>query len=195
MGLPFTFIRLSECNLRCSYCDTKYAYHQGNAMAIHDVLDSVRKFPHKRTLITGGEPLLQVIVYDLMKSLLKEKYTVLLETNGSLPVDSVPEQVIKIMDIKTPSSGESHKMLMDNINCLTSQDQVKFVISDDSDFLWAKQIVLKHNLEQKCQLLFSPRFGTLQFSQLASWILESSLDVRLQLQLHKIIWKPQTRGV
>lgn len=187
-GLPSAFVRLAECNLRCSYCDTKYAYKINFTKTIPELINEIEKYlPVKLVTITGGEPLLQNNVYALMNKLLQKNYTILLETNGTLPLDKVPEKVYKIMDIKTPESGMSQKMLWDNLSLLDSKDEIKFVVKDKKDFAWSLRKIAEFKLE-KMKILFSPAYKQLEAQELASWILKTRKVLRLQIQLQKYIW-------
>jgi len=187
-GLPCIFVRLAGCNLRCSYCDTKYAYKTEYTKTILELIKEIEKYlPAKLVTITGGEPLIQSNVYELIDKLLEKNYKILLETNGSLPLDDIPEQVYKIMDIKTPGSGMSNEMLWDNLSLLDSKDEIKFVIKDKKDFNWSVKKIEKFKLE-KMKVLFSPAYKYLDIKELASWILEAHKNLRLQVQLQKYIW-------
>ncbi|MFN8008747.1 MAG: radical SAM protein [Terriglobia bacterium] len=194
-GLPCVFIRLTYCNLRCTYCDTAYAFYDGKEMSVDDVLAAVRACDCSLVELTGGEPLLQKEVYQLMDHLLAAGYSVLLETGGSLDIGDVPPPVIKIMDLKCPSSGESDKNRYDNLQKLQPHDEIKFVIGSREDYLWTLEVMRKYHLKERGHVLFSTVFGGLAPQELAAWILEDKLDVRLQLQLHKYIWNPDKRGV
>ena len=194
-GLPCTFIRLTGCNLRCQYCDTTYAFEGGVDLDPDRIVSRVRESGFPLTEITGGEPLLQEESYLLTSLLLNEGYTVLLETNGSLSLDRVDSRVVKIMDIKCPSSGMSEHMDFNNINYLSSKDEVKFVIGDRADFDWALKIIYDYELLRMCKVLISPLQSRLEAQTAAKWILEEKLLVRMQLQLHKIIWPTKNRGV
>ncbi len=194
-GLPCTFIRMTGCNLRCKYCDTPYALEGGEKSSLDQVMNKVRESGISLVELTGGEPLLQKECYLLISLLLKEGYTVLLETNGSLPLEEVDGRVIKIMDIKCPSSGMSDKMNFSNVDCLDSKDEVKFVIGNRADFDWAKEIIDTYRLVEKCKVLISPILSKLDAKELAGWILKERMPVRLQLQLHKFIWPDLSRGV
>ena len=195
-GRPCAFIRLTACDLRCVWCDTPYAFTEGRKMEVDEVVAEVARFGCSLVEITGGEPLLQDDVYPLMERLLAGGRTVLVETGGHVSLSRVPGAVIKIMDVKCPGSGESGRNLWDNINRLTSRDQVKFVIRDRTDYEFAREVTGKYALERRCAaVLFSPVHGELAPRDLAAWILADKLPVRLQLQLHKYIWGAATRGV
>lgn len=194
-GLPCLFIRLAGCNLRCSYCDTRYAYEEGKDMALEEILSRVEASKCRRVMITGGEPLTQENVYPLMRLLLDSGCIVLLETNGTISLSKVDRRVIKIMDLKCPSSGQSHENLFENLAHLDEKDEIKFVIGDRADYQWAKEVVENYGLERKHKVLFSTVFGAIEPKTLVSWILEDGLDVRFQLQLQKQIWPPEMRGV
>ena len=195
-GRPCIFVRLTGCNLRCSYCDTRYAYEQGVNMEITEIINRIAAHRCRLVEITGGEPLLQSQSPILIYRLLENGYEVMLETNGSLDISSVDGRCIKIVDIKCPTSGESDKIDLGNLKRLGSKDQVKFVIGDRSDYKYAKVTMdsISPDFPEE-QILFSPVSGGITPSQLAEWILEDSLNVRLHLQLHKIIWPDKERGV
>lgn len=197
-GLPTIFIRLTGCPLRCVYCDTEYAFSGGERMSLDEILAASQQFACKRICLTGGEPLAQPNAIALMKLLLANGYEISLETAGALSVADVPMAVSKVMDIKTPSSGEQDKNLWDNLNYLTSHDQIKFVIMNRQDYDWSKQILTQYQLDKKVATVwFSPMFNVYAdrspevpslATELAEWILADALPVRFQLQLHKIIW-------
>lgn len=195
-GLPTTFIRLAACNLRCSWCDTTYSFGRGTATSITQILQQTKDNGCRHVCITGGEPLLQENVYPLMKTLADQGYFVSLETGGSLSIDKVDSRVTTILDIKCPGSQMSHKNLWANLSLLNQNSQVKFVILDRNDYEYAKNISDQYQLFSKVsEVLFSPVFGVLDPKTLVEWILEDRLPVRLNLQLHKFIWSPLTRGV
>lgn len=194
-GRSCVFVRLSACNLRCSWCDTEYAFYEGKEQTFDALLEQIKCYQCNLIEITGGEPLLQKEVLQFMALLADAGYEVLLETGGHMDISQVDNRVQRIMDIKCPGSGESEKNLWSNIEFLTAKDQLKFVISSMEDYNWAKEIIGQHNLSSICPILFSPVFGQLDNQKLAEWILEDHLDVRYQLQLHKYIWHPQTKGV
>ena len=195
-GRPCVFVRLTACDLRCSWCDTPYAFHEGTKMTVDDVLDRVRSYGCEVVEVTGGEPLLQKDVYPLMERLLAEGHTVLLETGGHRSVSAVPAAVHRIIDVKCPGSGEADKNYWANLAELRPADEVKFVIRDRADYEYARSILRQRALHEKCAaVLFSPVHGVMNSRELAEWILQDRLPVRLQLQAHKYIWDPSTRGV
>jgi len=191
-GFPNIFIRTTGCNLRCSYCDTKYAYENGKKMSINNILKEIRKYPCKRICITGGEPLLQSQTYDLIDLLLKKDYLICLETNGSLSIEKIAsiKSLMISLDIKCPSSGMQKKMIFENLSIIGPKDQLKFIIKNKKDYVYAKSIIKKHN--PKTIIFFQPVWG-FNPKKLATWIIEDSLNVRLGLQLHKIIWGNRQR--
>jgi 7-carboxy-7-deazaguanine synthase len=193
-GRPCTFIRLAGCNLRCSYCDTDYAYSNGILMNVDQVLRTVAKHDCPLVLITGGEPLMQEESLVLMDKLIELEYQVMLETNGSLPVQNVPEGVLLVMDIKCPGSGEMEKNLYTNIDYLGAADNCKFVISDRRDYEWASDVIFDYGINELCEVLMSPCHGKIEPRELAEWILKDHMPVRLQLQLHKMVWGNDTEG-
>ena len=195
-GEPCVFVRLTACDLRCSWCDTVYAFHEGRKMSIDDVVAAVARFDCPTVEVTGGEPLLQQDVYPLMSRLLQDGKRVLLETGGHRSIERVPAGVIRIVDIKCPGSGESDKTDWDNVQRLTFMDQVKFVIRDRQDYEFARDVLSREQLHTRAgTVLFSPVHEVMNARQLAEWILGDRLPVRLQLQAHKYIWSPETRGV
>jgi 7-carboxy-7-deazaguanine synthase len=195
-GLPTTFIRLAACNLRCSWCDTTYSFGRGEPFTLDHIISRVEENGCRHVCVTGGEPLLQENVFPLMDRLCAKGYVVSLETGGSLPIAKVNPQVITILDVKCPGSKMHEKNHWPNMEILRSHDQVKFVIMDEADYLYAKDVCDKHNLyERVSEVLFSPVFGVMDSQQLVQWILEDKLRVRLNLQLHKFIWTPETKGV
>ena len=195
-GRPCVFVRLTACDLRCSWCDTSYAFHEGRKMSIDEVVAAVDRYGCPLVEITGGEPLLQDDVYELMDRLLADDRTVMLETGGHRPITKVPRAVIKIVDVKCPGSGEADSNDWTNLDRLAPHDEVKFVIADRADYEFAREAIARHQLaSRKAAILFSPVHGVLTPKTLSEWILEDRLPVRLQLQLHKFIWSPNTRGV
>ncbi len=194
-GEPCVFVRLTGCNLRCVWCDTAYAFHEGRPMTIEQVLEEVDRFGCPLVEITGGEPLLQADAAPLMRALLERSYRVMVETGGSLPIDDLPQGVARILDVKCPGSGETDRNRWENLRQLRRGDEVKFVIADRADYVWARERVGEHDLADRCPVLFSPVHGELPAHELAGWILEDRLPVRVQLQLHKLLWPERVRGV
>lgn len=196
VGRPCVFVRLTACDLRCSWCDTPYAFHEGTRMTVDEVIEKVRGYGCDVVEVTGGEPLLQKDVYPLMERLLTDGHTVMLETGGHRSVSAVPPGVHRIIDVKCPGSGEAEKTCWQNLTELRPTDEVKFVITDRADYEYARRVVAEHRLQEKCAaVLFSPVHGVMNNRELAEWILQDRLPVRLQLQAHKYIWDPATRGV
>ncbi len=196
-GRPCVFVRLTGCNLRCSYCDTPYAYEEGGHMEIAHIFEQVAPFQCHLVEITGGEPLLQEDTPILIESLLDDGYEVLLETNGTMDISALDSRCIKIMDVKCPSSEMHHKNNLENVNRLTSRDEIKFVLGTEDDYRYAKKMIdYAHGCLHPVKTIhFSPIFGRLEPELLAEWILADHLNVRLQLQIQKYIWGPETRGV
>lgn len=194
-GRPCIFIRLTGCNLRCTWCDTEYAFYEGQPKSVKDIMDAIDPLGVPLVEITGGEPLLQAEVYDLMDALLAKNYEVLLETGGGVSVAKVPERVIKILDVKCPGSGEVAKNLWDNLDHLHPHDEVKFVLADRADYEWSRDVLQRRDIHKKAQVLFSPVYDTLGLKELAAWVLDDNLPVRVQTQLHKIIWGKDAIGV
>ena len=194
-GMPFVIVRMTGCNLRCSYCDTQYAWEEGREIEILDLIQLVRAFETKHVLLTGGEPLAQHGSFELANRLAFENFIVLVETNGTMNISPLAGNVIVIMDIKCPGSQQSHMMNWDIISALRPTDEVKFVLSDRTDYEWAKEILSKYFADLPQRILMSAVFGKLSTSDLAGWILTDNLRVRLQLQLHKYIWPDKIRGV
>ena len=194
-GLMCVFIRLTGCNLRCTYCDSEYAFYEGKERSVEDIVEEVRKYNCKLVELTGGEPLMQDEIITLMQKLCDEDFDVMLETAGNMPIKDVDERVKIIMDLKCPSSGMMDKNLYENIDHLKKDDEVKFVIGNREDYNWMKEIINKYDLQNKCALLASVVFGKLEPLTLVNWILEAKLEVRFQLQMHKFIWHPETKGV
>ena len=193
-GMPCIFIRLTYCNLRCSYCDTEYSFHEGKDMSIDDILKKIKNYNCKLVEVTGGEPLLQKESIDLMTILLNDNYKVMLETGGSLPIKDVPKDVIKIVDFKCPSSNMHKKNDWNILKDLQKHDEIKFVIGNYEDYEWTKNKIKSYNLNTK-RILLSPVHGVLKSKDLSEWILKDGINARLQLQLHKYIWSPDTKGV
>jgi len=194
-GLPCIFIRLTYCNLRCTYCDTEYAFYEGRDFSIDEIISDVKKYNCNLVEVTGGEPLFQDECVELMKKLCNDGFNVMLETGGSLAIKEIDSRVMIIMDLKCPSSGMMKKNLYENINYLKPTDEVKFVIGTREDYDWSKEIFSKYNLTKKCAVLFSVVFGKLEPISLVEWILEDKLNVRFQLQMHKYVWEPTAKGV
>ena len=195
-GRPCVFVRLTACDLRCSWCDTTYAFHEGHKMSVDEVLQRVDAYGCDVVEITGGEPLLQKDVYPLMRQLLDGGRTVMLETGGHLSIEEVPEGVIRVIDVKCPGSGESARNHWANLDRLRPTDEIKFVVCDRADYEYAREIVERRRLLGRCgAVLFSPVHGVLEAKALAAWVLEDRLPVRVQLQIHKFIWDATTRGV
>ena len=195
-GRPCVFVRLTACDLRCSWCDTQYAFYEGSKRPLDAVLAEVDRFGCPLVEITGGEPLLQEDVYPLMESLVARGRTVLLETGGHRSTERVPSEVRTILDVKCPGSGEAHRMEWSNLDRLRQHDEVKFVIRDRADYEYARGIVRQHALETRAAAVhFSPVHAEMSPRTLSEWVLHDRLQVRVQLQIHKIIWDPETRGV
>ena len=195
-GWPCVFVRLTFCNLRCNYCDTEYAFYEGKKQTLGEIIDRVATFNCPLVEITGGEPLLQKNVLPLMTKLADAGHTVLFETSGAHDISSVDSRVHRIMDLKTPGSGECARNRLSNIEHLTQRDEVKFVIGSREDYEWSREKVERYNLPDRCHaVLFSPIFGRIDPREIVEWILADNLRVRFQLQMHKFIWTPAQRGV
>jgi 7-carboxy-7-deazaguanine synthase len=195
-GRPCVFVRLTACDLRCRWCDTPYAFHEGRKMSVDEVIADVEARGCPTVEVTGGEPLLQPDVYPLMQRLLDSGKTVLIETGGHRSIANVPAGVVRIMDVKCPGSGEAEKNDWSNLALLTRTDEVKFVIADRRDYEFARDVLQREHLAERVNaVLFSPVHGELDARQLSEWVIEDRLDVRVQLQVHKYIWSPETRGV
>jgi 7-carboxy-7-deazaguanine synthase len=195
-GLPCVFVRLTFCDLRCTYCDTAYAFYKGTRISLSEIVEQVLAYKCPLVEITGGEPLLQKNVLPLMRELCDRGLTVLIETSGAHDISRIDPRVHRIMDLKTPSSGESHRNRLENITNLNRGDEVKFVIGSREDYLWAKAQIETFNLAERCgTVLFSPIFGKIEPRSIVEWLLADKLPVRFQLQLHKFIWAPETKGV
>lgn len=191
VGLPTVFVRLTGCPLRCQYCDTEYAFTGGEWKSLSEIIEQVASYNVQHVTVTGGEPLAQRGCLDLLTQLCDAGFQVSLETSGALSVEEVDPRVVKVMDIKTPGSGEVERNSFENLNFITSQDQIKFVICNRLDYEWAKKLIEKHQITEKCEVLMSPSYSQLEGRQLADWIVEDKLPVRFQLQLHKILWGDQ----
>jgi 7-carboxy-7-deazaguanine synthase len=194
-GIPCTFIRMAGCNLRCVYCDTKYAYDNGYEISENEIVKNVIKAGINLVEITGGEPLLQIDARHLIKRLIDEGFKVLLETNGSINIKGIDKRTVIILDVKTPGSGMSENNNMENFKCLTESNEVKFVITNRNDYEWSKDIVKQHKLDLKHKILFSPAIGMIEPEKLVQWMIEDKLNFRLNLQIHKYIFGKEKRGV
>ena len=191
VGIPTTFVRLTGCPLRCQYCDTAYAFSGGDWMTTEEILGRVSAFDTRYVTVTGGEPLAQKPCLAMLSELCDAGYKVSLETSGALDIAAVDPRVVKVMDIKTPGSGEAARNRLENIDALSARDQVKFVICDERDYRWSSELMAKHRLHERCEVLFSPSFDQLPASDLADWIVRDALPVRMQMQLHKLLWGDQ----
>ena len=194
-GLPCIFVRLTYCNLRCSYCDTEYAFYDGKDITIDEIVRQVKSFKCNLVEITGGEPLLQEECIELIKELEKHKKKVLIETSGAILIDKIPKKTHVILDIKCPSSNMSDRNLWDNIKYIKKNDEIKFVIGNAADYKWTKKIISKYQLATKCSILISPVYDKIDEKTLVNWILKDNLNARFQIQLHKKIWDKSKRGV
>ena len=188
VGLPTIFIRLSGCPMRCHYCDTAYAFQGGSMMTIDEIIKTIKKYDTRYVTVTGGEPLAQKEVLSLLKVLADHNYEVSLETGGGLSIKEVDPRIKIVLDIKTPESGEGKKNYWDNLNLIHSKDEIKFVLCSREDYDWAKKILNQYKLTEKCDVLFSPVYQKLNTTDLGNWILEDQLPVRMQIQLHKLLW-------
>jgi 7-carboxy-7-deazaguanine synthase len=187
-GLPTVFVRLTGCPLRCTYCDTTYAFKGGESMSASQVLHSVASYNPRYVCVTGGEPLAQKDCRKLLVDLADAGYTVSLETSGAMPVGGVDPRIIRVMDLKTPASGEQEKNLLANLDYLTGRDELKFVVCDRKDYEWAKEVITDQRIAGRIPVLFSAAEGQLPAAQLGDWIIEDNLPVRMQVQLHKVLW-------
>ncbi len=188
VGLPTVFVRLTGCPLRCNYCDTTYAFTGGQTMTQEAILAEVARYAPRYVTVTGGEPLAQKNCLSLLRALCDAGYEVSLETGGALDVSGVDARVVKVLDIKTPASGEVEKNLWGNLEHLNPHDEIKFVLCDEADYRWAQQVLQERELARRCAVLFSPAQGQLEARDVAEWILRDRLPVRLQVQLHKLLW-------
>jgi len=188
VGWPTVFVRLTGCPLRCRWCDTAYAFQGGQRRSVEEVVAQVARFAVDHVTVTGGEPLAQPACLELLERLADTGMAVSLETSGAMDLSRVDPRVVKVMDLKPPGSGETARNRLENLDCLTPKDQVKFVIADRTDYEWSRAMVARHRLAERCEVLFSPVAGELPPRQLAEWILEDRLPVRFQLQLHKLLW-------
>jgi 7-carboxy-7-deazaguanine synthase len=193
-GRPCVFVRFTGCDLRCTYCDTAYAFHGGREMTRDEILAEVARHPSKLILLTGGEPLLQRELPILARELLERGYEVTVETHGQRPLDALPREVVRIVDVKTPASGEETTDFA-YLDALAAHDEVKFVVSSEDDWRWSLDVIRRHRLEEKATVLVSPVHGAVDAKDVARWILESGVAARLNLQLHKIVWGADARGV
>lgn len=194
-GRPCTFIRTTGCNLRCTYCDTRHAFVQGQPWSLDAILTEVARLGLPVVEVTGGEPLLQCHTRELLRRLCDAGYVTLCETSGSIRIDNVDPRVHKILDIKTPSSGEVEANLIENMAHLSPRDEAKFVVGDETDYLWAREFMATYRLHEKCQVLFGVVWESVALEKLARWIVRDKLQARMQVQMHKYIWDPQARGV
>ena len=188
VGLPTIFIRLSGCPMRCHYCDTAYAFQGGSMMAVDEIMEAIKKYDTRYVTVTGGEPLAQKEVLSLLKVLADQNYDVSLETGGGISIKEVDPRIKIILDIKTPESGEEKKNHWENLNLIHAKDEIKFVLCNREDYDWAKKILDQYKLTERCHVLFSPVYQKLNTTDLGNWILEDQLPVRLQIQLHKLLW-------
>tara|TARA_B100000482_G_C12613979_1_gene300427 strand:- start:1174 stop:1815 length:642 start_codon:yes stop_codon:yes gene_type:complete len=188
VGIPTIFIRLTGCPMRCGYCDTAYAFIEGKNFTINQIVENISKYKTKNITVTGGEPLAQKECWNLLKILSDRGYIVSLETGGAISINKIDDRVKIILDIKTPGSGEEKNNLWSNLKLIKPKDEIKFVITDLDDYIWAKEILFKEKLNEKASILFSPVYGNIKPKDLAEWILNDHLPVRFQIQLHKMIW-------
>jgi 7-carboxy-7-deazaguanine synthase len=193
-GLPFVFVRFTGCDLRCVYCDTAYAFHGGKDMTREEVLAEVARHPTRHVLLTGGEPVLQKELPQLAAELIARGYVVAVETHGQRPLDALPREVIRIVDVKTPESGEVTTDFR-YLDALAPHDEVKFVVASEADWRWSLDVIRRHDLGRRVAVLVSPVWGRVEPRELARWVLESGVEARLNLQLHKVIWGAEARGV
>jgi len=188
VGLPTVFVRLIGCPLRCVYCDTDYAFQGGEWLSIAAIIEQVQSYPTRHVTVTGGEPLAQKACHELLGALCDAGCDVSLETSGALDIAGVDIRVSRIVDLKTPASGEVERNCWENLLLLTPRDEVKFVLADEADYRWAKEMLVKHRIHQRCPVLFSPVWSQVDPARLAEWILRDGLPVRMQMQLHKLLW-------
>ncbi|MCX6121037.1 MAG: radical SAM protein [Ignavibacteriales bacterium] len=195
IGKPCVFVRLTACDLRCSWCDTTYAFEEGRTMHMDEILEQVKSYKCSLVEITGGEPLFQDNVHGLLKRLCDDGYVVMIETGGHRDISTIDPRVKRIMDVKCPGSLMEKRNRWENLEALTARDEIKFVIAHETDYEWAKNVIQKYNLIDRCTVLMSPVFGTLENRTLAEWILRDHIQVQFQIQIHKYIWDPKARGV
>ncbi|MCC6277850.1 MAG: radical SAM protein [Oligoflexia bacterium] len=195
VGTPTVFVRTTGCNIRCTYCDTKYSYYEGTRLTFEKILEKIKSYDCKTICVTGGEPMAQPSVIEFTKLLCDTGYVVSVETNGHFDTEKLDSRVLRIIDVKTPGSGEEKSFNKENLKSIRATDQFKFVICNSDDYDWSSQFVKHHQLSKKCTVLFSPSFNDITPQWLSERILSDRLDVRLQLQIHKYIWNPDTRGV
>jgi 7-carboxy-7-deazaguanine synthase len=194
-GRPCVFVRLTGCPLRCTWCDTEYAFYGGRELTDDDILTKIRAFDCSLVELTGGEPLAQSACFPFVSKLCDAGYTVLIETSGAIDITAVDPRAHVILDVKCPGSGMTDRMHWSNLQKLTAKDEAKFVLADRADYDWACEVVNRYDLTSRCSVLFSPAFGTLELRHLADWVLADRLPIRVQTQLHKLIWTPDMRGV
>ena len=194
-GLPCTLVRTTGCDLRCTYCDSAFSFYGGRELSLEAILDQVKRLGAPLVLLTGGEPMLQREIIALAGLLLAEGFRVMIETSGAHPVAALPDDVIRIVDVKTPASGESHRMRLDVLDGLRPKDAVKFVVTDEADYRWAADLIRSRGLAERTEVLLSPVHGRLDPQELVQWMLRDRLPGRLNLQIHKYIWSPEARGV
>ena len=194
-GLPCVFVRLTGCPLRCAWCDTAYAFHEGRRRTVEDVMAEIGAHPCRRALVTGGEPLAQPAAFALVRALLDEGWEVAVETSGHVLIEPLDRRATTILDVKAPGSGETHRMEWRNLDLLGPGDEVKLVLADRADYEWARDLVRERGLSGRCAVLFSPVHGVLDPGQLGRWILADGIDARVQVQLHKYLWPGEERGV
>jgi 7-carboxy-7-deazaguanine synthase len=194
-GLPCTLVRTTGCDLRCGYCDSAFAFHGGKDMSLPEILAEVERLGPRLVLLTGGEPMLQRELPALASHLVEAGYQVMIETSGAHPLDALPSAVVRIVDVKTPGSGESHRNRLDLLGTLRRQDAAKFVVCDEDDYLWARELIHKYELGVRTEVLLSPVHARLSPRELVGWMLRDRVPARLNLQLHKYVWEPDARGV
>jgi 7-carboxy-7-deazaguanine synthase len=194
-GLPCTLVRTTGCDLRCTYCDTAYSFYGGREMSLDEITAEVARLGSPLVLLTGGEPMLQREIVALAERLVGEGYQVMIETSGAHPVDALPPEVVRIVDVKTPGSGEEHRVRWDVLDRLRPTDAIKFVVADERDYTWAAAAIKDRDLARRAEVLLSPVHGRLDPRQLVAWMLRDRVPARLNLQLHKYIWGPETQGV